>query len=93
MVIVYCSYSYFVRIIGNACCVVADKITTTEIYALLDQGHKFVAVVVKSRNLPFTATNREISRFPRQIVKLAIYRDKSRFLLFPATNRDNFSFL
>ena len=33
------------------------------------QGHLFVAVVWKSRNLQFSATNRDIISFPRQIAK------------------------
>ena len=52
------------------------------------QGHLFVAVVWKSRNLQFSATNREIGVFPRRTAKSTIFRDKSRYNLFSATDRE-----
>ena len=52
------------------------------------QGHLFIAVVVKSRNLQFSATNREIGVFPRRTAKSTIFRDKSRYNLFSATDRE-----
>ena len=57
-------------------------------YNSTNQGHLFVAVMMKSRNLQFTATNREIGVLPRQIAKLTILRDKSRLNHFPATDRE-----
>ena len=56
------------------------------------QGHLFIAVVVKSRNLQFSATNREIGVLPRQIAKLSVIRDNSRFTHFPAIDREIFRF-
>ena len=52
------------------------------------QGHLFIAVVGKSRNLQFSATNREIGVFPRSTAKSTIFRDKSRYNLFSATDRE-----
>ena len=54
---------------------------------LVKQGHLFVAVVWKSRYLQFSATNREIGVFPRRTAKSTIFRDKSRYNLFFATDR------
>ena len=53
---------------------------------LFNRGHrgtaKFAIYREKSRNLPFTAKNREICLLPRKIAILTYYRDKSRFLPF-----------
>ena len=57
-------------------------------YIYIYQGHLFVAVVWKSRNLQFSATNREIGVFPRRTAKSTIFRDKSRYNLFSATDHE-----
>ena len=58
------------------------------IHTAILQGHLFIAVVGKSRNLQFSATNREIGVFPRRTAKSTIFRDKSRYNLFSATDRE-----
>ena len=51
------------------------------------QGQKDFAACTKPRNFQFSATNRDFLRFPRQIAKFPILRDKSRFFQSSAKNR------
>ena len=51
-----------------------------------DQGQKDFAACTKPRNFQFSATNRDFLRFPRQIAKFPILRDKSRFFQSSAKN-------
>ena len=53
----------------------------------MDQGQKDFAACTKPRNFQFSATNRDFLRFPRQIAKFPILRDKSRFFQSSAKNR------
>ena len=62
-----------------------SRLTIINVY---DQGQKFVAVGAESRFLAFTATNRDIWHMPRQIAIISLFRDKSRFSLFSASDRD-----
>ena len=50
------------------------------------QGQKDFAACTKPRNFQFSATNRDFLRFPRQIAKFPILRDKSRFFQSSAKN-------
>ena len=53
----------------------------------ISQGQKDFAACTKPRNFQFSATNRDFLRFPRQIAKFPILRDKSRFFQSSAKNR------
>ena len=61
---------------------------------MVDVDHRqiFSAVGAVSRYLVFSATNRDIWCFPRQIAIFYVFRDKSRFLCFSATDRDILGF-
>ena len=56
-------------------------------YVRTYQGQKDFAACTKPRNFQFSATNRDFLRFPRQIAKFPILRDKSRFFQSSAKNR------
>ena len=69
----------------------AVRAALKELYVLkridIAQGQKDFAACTKPRNFQFSATNRDFLRFPRQIAKFPILRDKSRFFQSSAKNR------
>ena len=53
---------------------------------IINQGHLFVVVIAVWRLLQFNVTNRDFSHFPRQIMKMSVLCDKSRFQCYTITN-------